>query len=108
MLVDEKGRKKSLKDLSVEVNFKIFEFFFILDQSQVCISNGLGARALQREALIYENAFLYRDCKTEMGNVFTQTDAISKQKKIAMPDWRQMKKTFKGFSKGFQMVLDFS
>ena len=61
---------------------KFFKKSFILDLSQVCISNGLGARALQREAL------LHRDCKTEIGNAFTQTDAISKQIKIAVPDWR--------------------
>ena len=30
--------------------------------------------------------FLHRDCKTEMGNIFTQTNAISKQKKIEIPD----------------------
>ena len=31
------------------------------------------------------------DRKAEMGNVFTQTNAISKRKKIAIPDWCQMK-----------------
>ena len=67
----------------VQPILKIFEFPFILDQSQVCISNGLGARALQREAKMH---FLHMNCKTEIGNIFTQTDAICKQKKIAMPD----------------------
>ena len=38
-----------------------------------------------------------RDCETEMGKVFTQTNAISKQKEIAIPDWRQMKDLFKSF-----------
>ena len=32
-----------------------------------------------------------------MGNVFTQTNAISKQKKKALPDWRQMNELSKGF-----------
>ena len=74
-----------------------------LDQSQVAISNGLGARALQKEALICQNAFFYRDRETEMGNIFTQTNVISKRKKIAIPDWRQMKV----LSKGFQMTYDY-
>ena len=64
-----------------ELFWKIFEKSFNLDQSQICISNGLEFRALQREALICENPFLYRDCKTEMGNVFTKTNVISKPKK---------------------------
>ena len=54
-------------------------------------------KALQREALIYKNTLLYMDCETEMGNVFIQTNAISKQKKIAIPAWRQMKVRLKGF-----------
>ena len=83
--------------------WKIFKKSVNLDQYQVCISNSLGARALQREALIYENAFLYRDCEIEMGNVFIQTNAISKPKKIAIPAWRQMKV----LSRGFQMTYDF-
>ena len=44
------------------------------------------------------------DCETEIGNVFIQTYAISKQKKIIMRDWRHMKVLLKGF----QMVLDFN
>ena len=55
-----------------------FKFSFNLDQSQVCISNSLEARALQREELFCQNAYFYRDCKTKMGNVFIQTNAISK------------------------------
>ena len=43
------------------------------------------------------------DCETEMGNVFTETNAISKRKKIAIPAWRQMKVLLKGF----QMTYDF-
>ena len=31
--------------------------------------------------------FLHRDCESEIRNVFTQTDAISERKKIAVPDW---------------------
>ena len=41
--------------------------------------------------------FFYRDCETEIGNIFTQTDAIFEQKKIALPDWRQMKDLFEIF-----------
>ena len=48
-----KKKKKSFELFSVEVILKIFKFFFILDQSQICISNGLGARALQRKALFW-------------------------------------------------------
>ena len=58
------------------------------------------ARALQREALFSENAFLHRDCETEMGKVFTQINAIPKRIKIAIRDWRQMKV----LSKSFQMT----
>ena len=47
--------------------------------------------------------FSHRDCETEIGNIFTQTDAISKRKKIAIPDWRQMKV----LSKGLKMTEDF-
>ena len=49
-------------------------------------------------------ALLHRDCKTEMGSVFIQTNAISKRKKIAIPDLRQMKV----LSKGFQMTQNFN
>ena len=47
--------------------------------------------------------FLHRDCETEIGNIFIQTNAISKRKKIEIPDWRQMKVLLKGF----QMIYDF-
>ena len=46
----------------------------LLDQSQLCISNGAATRALQRETPICYNAGI---AKIEMGNVFTQTNAIS-------------------------------
>ena len=81
---------KLFESFSVEVIWKIFEFSFILDQSQICISNGLRAKM----------HFFHKDCETEMGKVFTQTNAISKQRQIAIPDWRQMK----DFFKSFQMV----
>ena len=68
-----------------------------VDQSQVCISNGLEARALQREALICKNTILHRDCKTKMGKVFTQINAISTRKKIELSNRRQMKVLAKGF-----------
>ena len=45
--------------------------------------------------------FFHRDCETEIGKVFTQTDAISKRKKIAIPDWHQMKYLFKNYKKFF-------
>ena len=35
--------------------------------------------------------------KTEISNILTQTGAIFKQKKISIPDWRQIKVLFKGF-----------
>ena len=44
-------KKKLFENFFVKVIWKIFEFSFILDQSQICISNGLGARALQKEVL---------------------------------------------------------
>ena len=37
-----------------------------------------------------------RDCKNKFVIIFTQTNAISKRKKIEIPDWRQMKEFFKG------------
>ena len=43
------------------------------------------------------------DFKAEMGNIFIQTNAISKRKKIAIPAWRQMKV----LSKGFKTTYDF-
>ena len=46
-------KKKLFENFSIKVIWKIFEFSFILDQSQICISNGLGARALQRKALFW-------------------------------------------------------
>ena len=45
-----------------------------------------------------------RDCKSKFGYIFTQTNVISKRKKIEIPDWRQMKVVFKGF----KTVKDFN
>ena len=87
-------KKKSFENFSVKMILKIFKFSFILDQSQICISNRLEVRAFQKEVLICENAFIHRDCITGIGNVFTQTDTISKRKKIAILAWRQMKVTY--------------
>ena len=35
--------------------------------------------------------------KSTFCNIFSQTNVISKRKKIEIPDWRQMKVVFKGF-----------
>ena len=43
-----------------------------------------------------------RGCDTEIGNVFTHKNAISKRLKIAISEWRQMKVLLKGF----QMTYD--
>ena len=45
--------KKIFSMFVLEMILKIFEFSFILDQSQVCSSNGLGVRACQSELLFY-------------------------------------------------------
>ena len=51
-----KRHKKSIQNFFVQLILKIFEFSFILDQSQVCISNRLGDRACQSEPLFCKNA----------------------------------------------------
>ena len=76
--------------------WKIFKFSFILDQSQICISSGLGARACQRYLLICKS-FFSMGLQTENGNVFTQSYAISKRIKLEFPDWNQMKDLFQSF-----------
>ena len=48
-----------VKQLSVEVILKIFEYSFIPDQSQVCISNRLEVRACQSELLFFKNALFF-------------------------------------------------
>ena len=55
-----------VEHFSVQVISKIFEFSFILDQSQICISKRLGARAYQSYLLICKNAFFQWDCKLIM------------------------------------------
>ena len=90
-------KEKSFEHFSVEVILKIFKFSFILDQSQICVSNGLGARACQSYLLICENAHFSIGLQTENGNVFTHSYAISKRIKLEFPDWSQMKDLFKSF-----------
>ena len=52
-----------LIELFFRTILKIFEFSFILDQSQVCISNGLKVIAHQRETMIILNFFLLWNCE---------------------------------------------
>ena len=92
-----KKKKKSFELFSVELILKIFKFSFILDQYQICISNGLGARACQSYLLICKNALLSKGLQTDNGEVFTHSHAISKQIKLELPDWSQMKDLFKSF-----------
>jgi len=82
--VDEK--KKNHLIFSVEVILKIFEFSFILDQSQIFISNGLGARACQSDHLICKNAHFSMGLQTDNSNVSTLSYAISKRIKLELPD----------------------
>ena len=70
----------------LEVILKIFEFSFILDQSQICISNGLGDRACQSYLLICKNAHFSIGLQTDNGNVFAHSTAISKQIKLELSD----------------------
>ena len=67
---------KLFESFSVEVIWKIFEFSFILKLSQLCKEKHYFAKI----------HFFHRDCETEICNVFAQTNAIFKQKKIAIPD----------------------
>ena len=79
-------------------DFKIFfKFSFILDQSQICISNDLGARACQSYLLICKNAHFSISLQTDYGNVSTYFYAISKRIKLELPDFGQMKDLFKSF-----------
>ena len=66
---------------------KIYKFSFILDQSKLCTSNGLGARACQSYVLICKNAHFSIGLQTDNGNVSTYSYAISKQIKLELPDW---------------------
>ena len=51
--------------LAFKVFLKIFERSFILDQSQLCISNGLEATACQSEGSFAKMLIFHRDCETE-------------------------------------------
>ena len=95
---DEKDKKKkSFWFISAKVILNIFKSSFILDQSQICISSGLGARACQSYLLICNNAHFSMGLQTENGNVFTHSYAISKRIKLELLDWSQMKDIFKSF-----------
>ena len=85
------------KHLYFKVFLKIFERSFILDQSQLCISNGLEATACQSEDSFAKMLIFHRDCKTEFSEVCTQSNAISKRIKLEKPDCSQMKDFFKSF-----------
>ena len=97
-------KKRSFKHSSVEVLSKIFKFSFILDQSQICTTNGLGARACQSYLPISKNAHFSMGLQTDNGNVSTLSYAISKQIKLELPDKSQKKNLFKSFL----TVLNFS
>ena len=90
-------KKESLEHFSVEVILKIFKFSFILNQSQICISNRLGARACQNYLLISKNAHFSMGLQKDNGNVSTHSYAIPKRIKLEFPDWSQMKDLFKSF-----------
>ena len=79
-------KKKLFEHFSVEMILKIFKFSFILDQSQICISNGLGARASQSYLLICKNGHFSIGLQTEYGNVSTHSYAISKRIKLELPE----------------------
>ena len=87
-------KKKLFEHFFVEV---IFKFSFILDLSQICISNGLGARACQSYLLICKDAHFSIGMQTDNGNVFTHSHIISKRIKLELPDWSQVKNLFKNF-----------
>ena len=79
-------KKNIFKHFSAEMILKVFKFSFILDQSQICISNGLGARVCQTYLLIYKNAYFSMRLQTDNGNVFTPFNAIIKRIKLELPD----------------------
>ena len=90
-------KNKWFEHFFVEVIWKIFKFSFILDQSQICISNGLGARACQSYLLICKNAHFSMGLQTEKGNVSTYSHAISKWIKLELPYWSLIEGFFKSF-----------
>ena len=76
---------------------KIFKFSFILDQSQVFISNGLGARASQNDLLICKSAHFLIGLQSDKWHISTISHAISKRIKLELPDWSQTENLFKSF-----------
>ena len=91
---------KSLEHFFVKVILKIFkvsfildQVSFILDQSQICNSNGLGARACQSYLLICKDVNFSIGLQT----VFTHSYATSKRIKLEFPNWSQMKNLFESF-----------
>ena len=61
---------------------KIFEFSFIQDQSQVCISNGLKVIAHQSETLIILNSFSLMELWKRFLTIFTLFFTTPKRLKI--------------------------
>ena len=62
-----KRHKKLIQNFFVQLILKIFEFYFILDQPQVCISNRLGDRACQSKPLFLQKySFFNRIAKQKM------------------------------------------
>jgi len=57
---------KMFQPLDFEVFLKIFERYFILDQSQLCISTGLEAIACQSEGSFAKMLIFHRDYETEI------------------------------------------
>ena len=57
----KKEKKRVFYYFFLKMFLKIFEFSFILDQSQVCSSNGLNVRACQSELIFCSNAFFYHE-----------------------------------------------
>ena len=51
--------------LAFKVFLKIFKRSFILDQSQLCISNSLEARACQSEGSFAKMLIFHMDCEIE-------------------------------------------
>ena len=68
------------------VILNIFIFFFILDQSHIHISNGLGTKVCQTYVLICKNAHFSMVLQTDNCNISIYSYAISKQIKLELPD----------------------
>ena len=63
--------KTNFQPFCSQSNLTIFEFSFILDQSQVCISNGLEVIAHQSETLIVLNSFSLMELWKRFLTIFT-------------------------------------